>query len=83
MFEVCNLSCPTSSERVWQSIDEQRRKNGNYKMTIAAKERRKQKRRTQCKQQDAFQHAEGLQYKSSAFHATSTSKKASTSRKST
>ena len=53
MFDLCNLSCASSSERIWKSLDEQRLKNGNYKMTIASKERRKQKRRTQCKQQDA------------------------------
>ena len=32
------------------------------------------KRRSQCKQQDAFQHAEGVQYKSGAFHDTKSNK---------
>ena len=75
MFALCGLSPSSSSEMVWKCIDKQRVKNGNYKMTIACKEKRKQRKRLQCKQQDAFQHAEGVQYKSNAFHVDSTSKK--------
>ena len=68
LFERAGLCYNESSQRQWRQIDRERIYDGDYAVREDRKQHRKLKKRSQIKQQDAFQHIEGIQYQPQGFH---------------
>ena len=68
LFERAGLCYNESSQRQWRQIDRERIYDGDYAVREDRKQHRKLKKRSQIKQQDAFQHIEGMQYQPQGFH---------------
>ncbi|XP_057304114.1 uncharacterized protein LOC130641359 [Hydractinia symbiolongicarpus] len=69
LFKKCSLQYTETMSNKWKAIDNERIKNAEYKNQETVKLRRKEKKRSRCKKQDAFQRQEGTQYKSGAFQS--------------
>ena len=68
LLKRANMEVDKNSQRQWQLIDEERLCVGNYKNREDIKLKRKSRKRSEMKKQDAFHHEEDKHYQSGAFH---------------
>ena len=67
IHNACNFEISPGQIAIWANIDKTRIRVGDYRMAEEQKIKRRIKRGLRCKKQDAFQHKEGIQYKSNSF----------------
>ena len=67
LLKRANTEVDKNSQRQWQLIHDERLYVGNYKNRVDIKLKRKSRKRSEIRKQDAFQHEEGKQYISGAF----------------
>ena len=67
-FSAAGLSFTECSLQQWRNIDNERIENGDYACRPITKQRRKERKISEIKKQEAFQHKECAQHKSGAFY---------------
>jgi len=68
LMKRANLNISNYSLKQLKLIDLERIQYSDYSVRIKTKLRRKQRKRSDIKRQDAFKHKEGTQYESGAFY---------------
>ena len=72
LLERANIPFPNSSTNLWQLIDNKRIQESERKQCEEVRQVRKEKRKANVRQLDAFKRVEGETYKSGAFHSMGT-----------
>ena len=68
LFQATNINISPGMMDCWKMIDNLRDRSAIYKASATRKQHRKLKRRNKYQKIAAFQHKEGIQYKSSFFY---------------